>query len=121
GSRRGRQRAIHLGAIRLRPREGWTPQRHRHGRGDAPPAARRRPMKSRIPIIGAALVVTTVGVGVWLWLTAGRQSTDDAQVDAPVTQVAARVGGIITKVAVNDNQRVEPAAVLVELDPRDYQ
>jgi len=78
-------------------------------------------MKSRIPIIGAALVVTAVGVGVWLWLTAGRQSTDDAQVDAPVTQVAARVGGIITKVAVNDNQRVEPAAVLVELDPRDYQ
>src|SRR5262249_60971152 len=60
-------------------------------------------------------------VGAWLWLTAGRQSTDDAQVDAPVTQIAARVGGTITEVAVNDNQRVAAGAVLVELDPRDYQ
>jgi membrane fusion protein, multidrug efflux system len=78
-------------------------------------------MRSRIRIIAAVLVVAAVGVGVWFWLTAGRESTDDAQVDAPVTQVAARVGGTITKVAVNDNQRVEADAVLVELDRRDYQ
>jgi len=58
---------------------------------------------------------------VWFWLTAGRESTDDAQVDAPVTQIAARVGGTITKVAVSDNQQVEPGAVLVELDRRDYE
>jgi membrane fusion protein (multidrug efflux system) len=64
-------------------------------------------MRSRIRIIAAVLVVAAIGVGAWFWLTAGRESTDDAQVDAPVTQVAARVGGTITKVAVNDNQRVE--------------
>ena len=57
----------------------------------------------------------------WFWLTAGRESTDDAQVDAPVTQIAARVGGTITKVAVSDNQQVEPGAVLVELDRGDYE
>jgi membrane fusion protein, multidrug efflux system len=78
-------------------------------------------MKSRIRIIAAVLVVAAVGLGVWFWLTAGRESTDDAQVDAPVTQVAARVGGTITKVAVNDNQRVELDTVLVELDRRDYE
>jgi membrane fusion protein (multidrug efflux system) len=78
-------------------------------------------MSARIRIIAAVLVVAAIGVGVWFWLTAGRESTDDAQVDAPVTQVAARVGGTITKVAVNDNQRVELDAVLVELDRRDYE
>ena len=78
-------------------------------------------MKSRIRIIAAVLVAAAIGLGAWLWLSAGRESTDDAQVDAPVTQIAARVGGTITKVAVGDNQLVEPDAVLVELDPRDYQ
>jgi len=76
---------------------------------------------SRIRIIAAVLVVAAVGLGVWLWLSAGHESTDDAQMDAPVTQIAARVGGTITKVAVGDNQRVEPDAVLVELDRRDYE
>jgi membrane fusion protein (multidrug efflux system) len=78
-------------------------------------------VKSRIRIIAAGLVVAAIGLGVWFWLTAGRESTDDAQVDAPVTQIAARVGGTITKVAVSDNQQVEPGAVLVELDRGDYE
>jgi membrane fusion protein (multidrug efflux system) len=73
----------------------------------------------RIGVIGA--VVLIIGLGIWLWLTAGRQSTDDAQIDARVTQIAARVSGTITRVAVNDNQRVEAGAVLIALDPRDYQ
>src|SRR5882724_10417499 len=57
----------------------------------------------------------------WLFLTAGRVSTDDAQVDAHVTQIAARVGGTVTRVAVEDNQLVDAGTVLIELDPRDYQ
>jgi membrane fusion protein (multidrug efflux system) len=69
----------------------------------------------------AAFVVVLAGLGVWMWLTAGRESTDDAQIDARVTQIAARVGGTIVRVAVNDNQRVDAGAVLIELDPRDYQ
>jgi membrane fusion protein (multidrug efflux system) len=35
--------------------------------------------------------------------------------------MAARVSGTVTKVAVDDNQLVEAGALLVELDPRDYQ
>ncbi len=54
-------------------------------------------------------------------LTAGRESTDDAQVDAHVTPIAARVGGTVLRVPVKDNQLVEAGAVLVEIDPRDYQ
>ena len=71
--------------------------------------------------LALAAVVIVIGVLVYLWMTAGRVSTDDAQVDGHITQVAARVGGTVTKVNVKENQYVEAGAVLVELDPRDYQ
>jgi membrane fusion protein (multidrug efflux system) len=69
----------------------------------------------------AAAVLALAGVGAWMYTTADRESTDDAQLDAHLTQLAARVGGTVTNVAVEDNQLVEVGAVLVELDPRDYQ
>src|SRR5262249_29441345 len=62
-----------------------------------------------------------IGLGVWLWITAGRESTDDAQIDAHVTQVASRVGGTILRVHVDDNRDAALGATLVEIDPRDYQ
>jgi membrane fusion protein, multidrug efflux system len=67
------------------------------------------------------LLVVIAGVALWLWLTSGRESTDDAQVEAHVTQIAARVGGTIVRINVTDNQQVAAGTVLVELDPRDYQ
>jgi membrane fusion protein (multidrug efflux system) len=77
--------------------------------------------RERIVILVVVALVAVAGVGAWLWWTAGRESTDDAQIDARVTQIASRVGGTVARVAVNDNQRVEAGAVLVELDRRDYQ
>jgi len=71
-----------------------------------------------ILVIVAALVA---GAGAWWWSSRGHESTDDAQVDAHVTQIASRVGGTVLKVAVSDNQVVEAGTVLVEIDPRDYQ
>ena len=44
-------------------------------------------------------------VGVWLYRTAGRETTDDAQVDAHVAQISARVGGTVLRVLVKDNQQ----------------
>ena len=75
----------------------------------------------RVRIAAAVVAVAIVGVVTWLWITRGRESTDDAQVDAHVTQVAARVGGTVLKVHVEDNREVAAGAVLLELDPRDYQ
>src|SRR5262249_37746059 len=46
--------------------------------------------------------------------------TDDAQVDARVTQIAARVGGTVLTVNVDDNRQVDEGTTLVEIDPRDY-
>jgi membrane fusion protein (multidrug efflux system) len=67
------------------------------------------------------VLVAIIGVGVWYWTTAGRESTDDAQVEAHVTPIAARVGGTLLKLPVADNQLVEAGTVLVEIDPRDYE
>ena len=76
---------------------------------------------ARARLLIAVVVVLLIGAGVWYWLTRGRESTDDAQIDSHVTQVSARVAGTLVKVAVDDNQTVDAGAMLVELDPRDYQ
>ena len=47
-------------------------------------------------------------------------STDDAYVNSYVTFVAPRVIGQVTKVLVEDNNRVKKGDVLVELDPEPY-
>jgi membrane fusion protein (multidrug efflux system) len=47
-------------------------------------------------------------------------STDDAYVNSYVTFVAPRVAGQITRVLVEDNNRVAKGDVLVELDPEPY-
>jgi membrane fusion protein (multidrug efflux system) len=75
----------------------------------------------RVRLLVVIVVVLLVGVGIWYWIGRGRESTDDAQIDSHVTQVSARVAGTIVKVGVDDNQLVEEGALLVELDPRDYQ
>jgi membrane fusion protein (multidrug efflux system) len=75
----------------------------------------------RFRILIPIAVVIVAAVGVWLWMTAGRESTDDAQTEAHVIQISARVGGTVTSVLVNDNQNVEAGVTLVEIDPRDYQ
>jgi membrane fusion protein (multidrug efflux system) len=75
----------------------------------------------RFRIIVGVVVLLAVGAGAWWLLSRGHESTDDAQVDAHVTQIASRVGGTILRVAVEDNQVVDAGTVLVEIDPRDYQ
>jgi membrane fusion protein (multidrug efflux system) len=76
---------------------------------------------SRFRIIVGVVILILAAAGVWWWLSQGKESTDDAQVDAHMTTIASRVGGSVLKVSVNDNQVVEPGTVLVEIDPRDYQ
>jgi membrane fusion protein (multidrug efflux system) len=71
--------------------------------------------------LAVAALVAVAAVAIYIWRTSGRESTDDAQVDGHITQVSARVGGTVAKVNVIENQRVEAGAVLIELDPRDYQ
>jgi membrane fusion protein (multidrug efflux system) len=48
-------------------------------------------------------------------------STDDAYVNGHVTFVAPRVSGQVTRVLVDDNNRVRKGELLVQLDPEPYQ
>ncbi len=75
----------------------------------------------RVRLVIGAVLLLGLGAGVWAWSSSARENTDDAQVDAHVTQIAARVSGTVTRVAVDDNQLVEAGALLVQLDPADYQ
>ena len=75
----------------------------------------------RFRVIVGVVVLLVAAAGLWWWLSQGTESTDDAQVDAHVTQIASRIGGTVLKVSVDDNQVVEAGTVLVEIDPRDYQ
>jgi len=75
----------------------------------APPSRRRL-------FIGVAAVLAVVGGIVLYALEHGRESTDDAQVDADVVAVPARVGGVVTKLYFVENQRVKAGEPLAELD-----
>jgi membrane fusion protein (multidrug efflux system) len=78
-------------------------------------------MSTRVRVIILVVVAAIAGSGIYLWATSGYESTDDAQVDAHVTPIAARVGGTVLKVSVVDNQQVPEGAELVVIDPRDYE
>ena len=93
-------------------------------RDEAPPkpglrARLRRSRRARTALVVAVLVVAVAGFLAWRHF-AGRESTDDAQVDGHVYPVAARVGGTVAAVLVEDNQPVEKGTLLVRIDPRDY-
>jgi membrane fusion protein, multidrug efflux system len=85
---------------------------------EATTAARGR---GRLPLIGGAVLLVALIAGAWAWVSAGKQSTDDAQVEGHITQLATRVGGTVVKVHVADNQHVDAGTVVAEIDPRDYQ
>ncbi|MFI5160316.1 MAG: HlyD family secretion protein [Sphingobacteriales bacterium] len=46
--------------------------------------------------------------------------TDDAQIDADISPVVARVGGYVDSIFFEENSHVEKGQVLVKLDDRDY-
>jgi membrane fusion protein (multidrug efflux system) len=76
--------------------------------------------RARTLLLGAAVVALCAIALAW-WHFSGRESTDDAQVEGHVVPVAARVGGTVLSVLVKDNQPVEKDALLVRVDPRDYE
>jgi len=92
-----------------------------------PPAAHasamgrlRRGGRARTILVAVAVVVAAAVLLAW-WHFAGREETDDAQIEAHVSPVAARVGGTVLEVLVRDNQHVDKGELLVRIDPRDYQ
>jgi membrane fusion protein, multidrug efflux system len=72
-------------------------------------------------ILGLVLVGAAIfGVKEYIYYGA-HEVTDDAQVDADISQVVARVGGYVKEIRFVDNQFVHAGDTLVVLDDRDFQ
>ncbi|MFZ0738817.1 MAG: HlyD family secretion protein [Candidatus Acidiferrales bacterium] len=86
----------------------------------ATPAYRSPKRRRNILILIIVLVVLVGGLFLWRYL-GSYESTDDAQADVHLYPVSARISGYVVKVNVDDNQWVQKGAVLVEIDPKDYE
>lgn len=85
-----------------------------------PPQA--KPRRSKRKLLGVLLCLSAVVVVVagWAWTRNGDMSTDNAYVRGDVTSLAPKVGGYVTAVEVEDNERVRPGDVLFRIDDRDH-
>jgi len=88
----------------------------------APPAPPVQQANGRRPfaVLGGVVAVTLAAMGAYLALTAGRESTDDAQVASDTVPVGARVAGQVTRVAIRDNQLVRKGELIATLDDADF-
>lgn len=72
----------------------------------------------------SALTTLLSGAGwyAWHWYNTDRfmEQTDDAYIQADVVDVRAEVPGRITRVMVDDNQKVHAGQILVQIDTADY-
>jgi membrane fusion protein (multidrug efflux system) len=88
------------------------------------PARQAAPVRSnRRPFYILAGVLTLVAFGALIYWLLNRNyaTTDDAQIDGNIYQVAPRIAGQVEQVLVTDNQHVDKGQVLVTLDARDAQ
>lgn len=73
-------------------------------------------------LLGAAAIATAaVSATPWVIETLNTVSTNDAYVNSHLTFVAARVSGQVTRVLVDDNNRVHKGDLLVQLDREPFQ
>ena len=90
----------------------------KNGEEEKPPLYKRPWFWAIVGVI--VIVIAVVGV-LWYLHAKGKLSTDDAFIEAHITNVAPRVAGHVTEVLVTDNQQVKVGQVLVRLDPVDLQ
>jgi membrane fusion protein (multidrug efflux system) len=84
------------------------------------PAAPKKNGKRPFLVLGAVVAVALAAYGGFVVLTAGRESTDDAQVAADTVPVSARVAGQVVHVAIQENQRVKKGDLIATIDDADY-
>jgi membrane fusion protein (multidrug efflux system) len=108
--------------VQLKDREAETIPRIAERVPEAPVSAPvPKPSRKRRLVIVGALVALGLGVfGTRFVLAQGKETTDDAQIDADVVTVAPEVGGRVAKVLVHDNQAVKRGDVLLEIDSAEY-
>jgi membrane fusion protein, multidrug efflux system len=91
------------------------------GGGTSPslPAATKRGRRGYV-IVGIVALLVAAGIGGYVLLTEGKESTDDAQVSADIVPVGTRVGGQVVSVHIQENQLVKKGDLIAEIDDSDY-
>ncbi len=92
------------------------------------PASNNRPQRHRLlkRVLIGAVAAFVLGIAAmlgipWIEETLNTVSTDDAYVNGHVTFVSARVPGQVSRVLVDDNNRVHKGDLLAELDREPYE
>jgi membrane fusion protein, multidrug efflux system len=80
-----------------------------------------KPKSRRRFLIFGVVALLVVGALLFWWHSTYYEDTDDAQVNGHLIQISARIAGQAIKVNVDENQSVKKGAVLVELDPKDFE
>ncbi|HLI83488.1 MAG TPA: HlyD family secretion protein [Bryobacteraceae bacterium] len=86
----------------------------------APPARARGRARAMLVVLLIGAVLAVGGYSYWRYAQT-YESTDDAQVDAHLNGISARIPGTIAAVHVEENQLVKAGDLVAEIDPRDYQ
>lgn len=74
-----------------------------------------------LPIILGIILIGGIIFGIKEYIYYGKHiDTDDAQIDADISPVVARVGGYVDSIFFEENGHVNGGQVLVKLDDRDY-
>jgi membrane fusion protein, multidrug efflux system len=119
------------GSIAAQPTaNGDASAAHDANSAQAPSKTRPAPQEAQKPALKRKLLIGALGVAVaaallvfgipWIETMLNTVSTDDAFVNGHVTFVAPRVAGQISRVLVDDNNRVHKGDLLAELDKEPY-
>ncbi|WP_137171748.1 HlyD family secretion protein [Massilia sp. HP4] len=78
------------------------------------------PNKRVLAVVGL-IALAAIGAGGRMWYRSHHYvETENAYVTGRVHQVSSRVAGVVTRVAVDDNQLVKAGDTIAELDPADH-
>jgi membrane fusion protein, multidrug efflux system len=108
---------MNLRSVTARHRADVTPATSPESPADpeAQPSAA-LPVRPRRGLFGLIALIVLIGIGGYVYVQRGVEKTDDAQIDADVLSVPARVAGSVRAVHFEENQRVEAGQLLAELD-----
>lgn len=72
-------------------------------------------------VLGVGAAIAAIWGFRWWHYAQTHQETDNAYITGHISPVNARISGTVTQILVDDNQTVNAGALLVKLDPKDYE
>ena len=73
-------------------------------------------------VLAVLLILAAAAIAPIAWnYLQSYESTDDAQIDGHIDPISSRIDGTVMRVHPEDDDRVTAGALLVEIDPRDYE